>query len=312
MQTVTLDNFVRAETDRYFASLVADGAFGRINHNRELADIANQTVVRMNRDTIYSFGIFDLDAGPVTITLPDSGARFMSLLVINQDHYALGTYYDSTPHRFNRDDIGTRYVALLLRTFVDPTDPADLAKVHVLQDAVTIKQASIGSFEIPDWDQTSLDSIRVKVGQMGHFDPSKAFGTRDEVDPTAHLVGTALGWGGNPARDATYASGEPEANDGSTGYRLTVRDVPVEGFWSISVYNKDGFFEPNPQNAYSLNNLTATPDADGSYTLQFGGKGDGANRLPIMPGWNYTVRMYRPRQAILDGSWKFPEAQPVT
>jgi para-nitrobenzyl esterase len=31
-----------------------------------------------------------------------------------------------------------------------------------------------------------------------------------------------------------------------------------------------------------------------------------------MPGWNYTVRMYRPRKAILDGTWKFPEAKIAT
>jgi hypothetical protein len=31
-----------------------------------------------------------------------------------------------------------------------------------------------------------------------------------------------------------------------------------------------------------------------------------------MPGWNYTVRLYRPRPEILDGSWAFPEAQPVS
>ena len=36
-----------------------------------------------------------------------------------------------------------------------------------------------------------------------------------------------------------------------------------------------------------------------------------ANCLPIMKGWNYTVRLYRPRQEILDGTWKFPEPQPV-
>jgi hypothetical protein len=33
--------------------------------------------------------------------------------------------------------------------------------------------------------------------------------------------------------------------------------------------------------------------------------------LPIVKGWNYTVRLYRPRKEILDGIWKFPEAQPV-
>jgi hypothetical protein len=47
--------------------------------------------------------------------------------------------------------------------------------------------------------------------------------------------------------------------------------------------------------------------------VQFGGcKPDTVNCLPIMPGWNYTVRLYRPRAEILNGSWKFPEATPAT
>ena len=64
---------------------------------------------------------------------------------------------------------------------------------------------------------------------------------------------------------------------------------------------------------YSLNNLTAKPDASGAVTVQFGGcTQQTTNCLPIEPGWNYTVRLYRPREPILNGSWKFPEAQPAT
>src|SRR5262249_1782017 len=104
----------------------------------------------------------------------------------------------------------------------------------------------------------------------------------------------------------------PEKNDGRTVHRLTVKDVPVDGFWSISVYDKDGYFQKNAANAYSLNNLTAKKSADGSYAIQFGGcDGKVSNCLPIVPGWNYTVPLYRPRAQILDGSWNFPKAQPV-
>ena len=91
-----------------------------------------------------------------------------------------------------------------------------------------------------------------------------------------------------------------------------MRDVPVDAFWSISVYNPDGFFEPNDRNAYSVNSVTALPDSDGSVTVHFGGcTDDRPNCLPIMEGWNYTVRMYRPRPEVLDGSWTFPAAEPA-
>jgi len=89
--------------------------------------------------------------------------------------------------------------------------------------------------------------------------------------------------------------------------------VPVDAFWSISVYNAKGFFEKNAENAYSVNNITAKKDADGGVTIQFGGcDGKVLNCLPITEGWNYAVRMYRPRAEILNGKWRFPEARPVS
>jgi hypothetical protein len=91
-----------------------------------------------------------------------------------------------------------------------------------------------------------------------------------------------------------------------------VKDVPVDGFWSVSVYNAEGYFVKNAANAYSLNSVTAKPSADGSYVIQFGGcDGKTPNCLPIVPGWNYTVRLYRPRAEILDGKWTFPAAETV-
>jgi hypothetical protein len=90
-----------------------------------------------------------------------------------------------------------------------------------------------------------------------------------------------------------------------------VKDVPVDGFWSISLYNAQGFFEPNTFNAYTLNNITAKKAGDGSVVIQFGGcDGKIPNCLPITKGWNYMVRLYRPRAEILSGKFKFPEAQP--
>ena len=122
-----------------------------------------------------------------------------------------------------------------------------------------------------------------------------------------------MAWGGNPEADAIYLNVTPPKNDGRTVYRLAVKDVPVDGFWSISVYNAKGYFEPNAESAYTLNNLTAKKGEDGSVTVQFGGcDGKTANCLPISPGWNYMVRFYRPRPDILNGKWKFPEPQPVT
>ena len=87
---------------------------------RELADIAHQTVIRMNRDTLYSSGVFDLDAGPVTLTMPDPGDRFMSMLLINEDHYVVGVHYGAGPVTVSKEDAGTRYLFVIIRTLIDP------------------------------------------------------------------------------------------------------------------------------------------------------------------------------------------------
>ena len=156
--------------------MVKDGGFGKFMHRREPTPIAKQTVIRMKRDTLYSAAVFDLDAGPATITLPDPGERFLSM------------------------------------------------------------------------------------------------------------------------------------------HKLNVKDVPVDGFWSISVYHNKGYFAPNPENAYSLNNLTAKAGDDGSFAIQFGGcDGKIANCLPVPPGWNYLVRLYRPKAEVLNGAWsgRMPGPQPA-
>ena len=88
--------------------------------------------------------------------------------------------------------------------------------------------------------------------------------------------------------------------------------VPVDAFWSVIVYDATGHLKKNDLNAYSLNSITAQKAADGSVAVQFGGcDGKIPNCLPTMPGWNYMVRLYRPRAEILSGKWKFPEAQPT-
>ncbi len=311
-EAVTVDNFKRAETDVYFATPIKQaGGPGKFFHYREPMSIDDQTVVRANRDTLYSAAVVDLDAGPVTVTLPDSGERFRSMLIINQDHYIVGdVIYDAGSYVYDRQKAGTRYMLIALRTLVNPDDPADIAQVHALQDASTLTQSQPGSFEVPNWDPVSQKKVRDALLVLASTIPDfkNAFGSKDQVDPIRHLVGTAAGWGGNPDKDAFYLNVTPPNNDGKTAYQLVVKDVPVDGFWSLSLYNAAGYFEKNAHNAYSVNNLTANKEADGSVVIQFGGDPkSAANFLPIVPGWNYTVRLYRPRPEVLDGTWQFPE-----
>ncbi|WP_325435341.1 DUF1254 domain-containing protein [Pseudomonas nitroreducens] len=313
--TVTIDNFTRAESTRFFDLTVKRGGFGKFVHNAALVPIDSQVIVRPNRDTLYSSAVFDLDAGPVSITLPDAGKRYFSLVAYSQDQYTSPMGYGAGTYRFDRQQVGTRYVLVGIRTLVDPTDASDLQAAHALQQQVRVSQpGGPGRYEETSWDTASQQRVRTALlGLAATLPDSRGmFGARGQVDPLRHLIGSASAWGGNPERDALYLNVTPERNDGTTRYGLTVGRVPVDAFWSISVYNAAGYFQANPQNAYTLNNLTAKRAADGSVQVLFGGcDGKQANCLPITPGWNYMVRLYRPQAELLDGSWKFPEAKPL-
>ena len=85
--SVNIDNFVRAESDRMFASFVAEaGGVNRLSHHRAPTPVDDQPVIRMNRDTLYSAAIVDISEG-ARVTLPDAGGRYVSVMVVNQDHY---------------------------------------------------------------------------------------------------------------------------------------------------------------------------------------------------------------------------------
>jgi len=131
-------------------------------------------------------------------------------------------------------------------------------EVHALQDEIKASQKET-KLEIPNWDQTSQKKVREALLVLASTlpDTNRVYGRKDEVDPVRFLIGAAQGWGANPPKEAAYFNIVPPRNDGSTIYNLTVKDVPVDGYWSISVYNAEGYLETNPYNAYSLNNITA-------------------------------------------------------
>jgi len=313
---VTVDTYNRAQSDAYFGLTVKAGALGKFMHGRELAPIDRRGIIRPNRDTLYSLAVFDFDAGPATVALPDPGKRYMVMQVANEDQYTPAVYYGAGSHTLTKEGIGTRYGIVVVRALFDPTNRQDVQQVHALQDAVKVSQQSPGTFEIPKWDQASLKKVRAALLQLGETisDTRRMFGAKeDQVDPVRHLVGSALLWGGLPEKDALYLPITPAQNDGSTVHKLTAKDVPVDGFWSVTVYNSEGYLQPNQYNAYSVNTINAKRGAEGSVAIQFGScDGEIPNCLPIIKGWNYTVRLFLPRLEILNGTWRFPEAQPVS
>lgn len=309
---VTVDNFVRAETDEILKSYVDIAGVGEWIHIREPTPLDQQNVVRMNRDTLYSIAVVDMEGGAVTLVKPESD-RFQSVLLINQDHSMLPAIHDDGSFTIPADWVRTRYLSIVIRTFADPANPDDVAAANALQDELKLIQADKGSFEIPEWDAESLIEVRNAIKVLGNTrtDTNPYFGQKALLNPLYHLIGTAVGWGGNPPEAAVYKLDQVTNNDGSP-YTVTVRDVPVDGFWSITVYNADGYMEPNDLGVNSYNNVTAAPNEDGGYTINFGGCEDGRiNCIPIIDGWNYAIRQYQPREEIISGEWQFPDFEPA-
>jgi hypothetical protein len=153
--------------------------------------------------------------------------------------------------------------------------------------------------------------VRMAVDPANPQDFQQIHALQDALTASQQNPGTF--WGGLPEKDALCLPVTPARNDGVTIHKLTIKDVPVDDFWLISVYNPEGYLEPNQYTACAENNITAKKDTDDTVAIQFGGcDGEIPNCLPIMKDWNYTVRLFRPRPELLNGAWRFPEAQPVS
>lgn len=308
-------NFVRAETDRYMQSLVDRGELGSLFLGRQMVALDQQRVIRMNLDTLYSSGIFDMQAGPVTISLPETtDGRYISAQVLTQDHLTVDVYHQGT-HTFTEADVGTRYAAIIIRVFADSTDQDDISLAHGVQDLIDIEQPASGTFVVPDYDQESFSATRaalLRLGALarGHF--GVRMGKADEIDPVSHLIMTAFGWGLLPEAEAAYFAGRPAAGKADMAHELVLKDVPADAFWSVTMYNARGFMVPNALGINALNNVNAIQSEDGSYRIQLGACApDTVNCIPTPDGWNYLLRAYQPQDAITSGSWQPPAATPI-
>lgn len=308
---VTIDNFVRAATDIEFRKYLAQsGSVNTLFHVREPTPLDMQPTIRMNRDTLYSMAVVDISDGAV-LTVPETEDRYVSVQVVNQDHYVNDVFLGGGRYELTVDRFDTPYVALLFRYLVDSEDPTDIAKVTALQDGVTLQANSARPFDEAHYDKGAFDQVLRAVLELARFSPDSTgtFGSKEAVDPVRHLLGTAFGWGGLPEAQAFYLNVEPGLELGA--YKLEVpAEVPVGAFWSVSLYNAAGFFEENDLGVYVINSVTGDSNPDGSMTVHFGGCEDGrVNCLPIMEGWNYTVRLYQPAPEVIDGTWTFPEIE---
>ena len=311
---VTKLNFADAEMQTVLAKYLANisaatcsSGLGTISHNSKAADPKDRTVIRINFDTLYSWLILDL-ASPATFTLPQTGGRYQSALVVNAQGYS---YVNKNPgdYTLTQDLVGSRYALVAFRTGVNIQDPADVAKAQALQAKLSVRQVDTGEMALAHpWNQEQMLALRAEYNQERNEKGIKSedlYGRKGEISPEQNNMGVAVGIGGIPKEGAVYLFYTPSSTEPQT---LTLKDVPNgdNAFWSLTVYDKDGFVVGED---FNINSAFAKANPQGEVTLNFGGDQTKPNYLEIYPGWNATFRIYNPKPTYFDGTWVRPELQ---
>lgn len=312
---VTADTFARADVDATFQNIVADVGPNRFRHDRSLIPLDKQPAVTMNRDTIYSLGIFHAPKGTI-LTLPKSkDGRYQSAMILQNDHYIDQVFYGAGRHEIVS---ATEFVGIAIRTQVDPSDPEDVRYVNVLQDQITVswpEGTQVKSFRPGNWDPASLKAMRAHYQEKAKSLPNLngTSGARGKVDPELQRMGVAVALGLLPPQDAVYIY-KDYGLSGSKCYRATYTPPPFgdKGFYSLTMYGADKYLKDEESH---LSNKRLKFNPDGTFTVHYGSAaacGAVANRLNTpTDNWYLGMRVYRPAQAVIDGKYDLPRPEEV-
>jgi len=195
-----------------------------------------------------------------------------------------------------------------------PGEPFDLTKLPPDDQAALAEVVKIASAQIEEQEKTGNKVVNGWLLTSGTGDYGTNYLWRAAI--------ADFGWGANLTKDAIYPSTKVDSSGATlTGTNTYVvhfdkgQTPPADGFWSITMYDSDYYFYPNP-----LNKLTVSmrdnpvPNADGSLDLYFShdkpANAPQANWLPAPSGeFILMMRLYWPKEtppSILDGTWSPP------
>ncbi len=313
---VTTDNYVEAEVDISFANIYKTAGANKFRHDRNLIALDQQPAVTMNRDTVYSFGIFYVPKGAV-ITLPASkDNRYQSAMILQSDHYIDQVFYGAGNHEIKSQ---TDFAAIVIRTQVDASNADDIKYVNTLQDQIKVifpKGVKVKQYQPRNWDMASVDTIRseyqIKAAELPNFNETS--GAHGSLDPEKQKMGVAVALGLLPPQDAMYLYRDYGlAKD--VCYSTTYKEPGFNklGFFSFTMYGADKYLHEGVSN---LNDRTIKRNEDGTFTLYFGSKevcGDVVNRLDTpSDNWYLGMRVYRAKEDVINGTYQLPVPKAVS
>jgi hypothetical protein len=312
-QKVTPENFIHAETDHMYTSMIKNaGGTNKFFHFRTPTPLDKQTVIRMNRDVLYSGGVFDAKE-EITIEFPEMpDDRYASVYMIDNDHYAVDIIHEPGIHKVKSE---TQFLYLIIRIQVkDPFNKEEVKMVNTLQDQFVVTSKTNEDFPDFKWDKDSLDAQRAIYEKESKKYSSWAgmMGVRGQVNENIRHIAAAAAWGLLPEEEATYINYKHSEASADKCYTATYQIPENKGFWSITVYGDDGFMKSD-NNLINASNVTL--NKDGTFTAYFGSEavcGDVPNRVDTTDGWNFLLRVYVPGESVLKGEYKIPDTTVVS
>jgi len=315
--TATAENYPTLETSRQLLAAQGRAAVNDFAHNRKLTPTDDQPVVRMNRDTFYSFAVVDVSAGALITIPPVPEGKYVSIQPVTMDHRIQPMSYGSGTF-----ELATHYgshMYLIVRLDSTLTE----VEANAIQDGMVISAASAQPFSAEPVNRESFDAVELSLRQklpalVATHGAEVVYGmftaptddSRGLYDFEKYTVGAALGWGGAQLRDNLYESSPNFPAEGC--YSATFEDPDNAAFWSFTVYDENGFMFDDVAH---MSSDIATANDDGTYTVSLGCGADAPNNLPISNDtgvFNFTVRHYIPSDRVkFDGYRLMPLMQKV-
>ena len=307
---VDIDNYARAAFDQQaLATIKNAGGINNWEINKLPVFIENQQTIHTNRDMLYLMSVIDIQ-NDAQILAPDVKGRYMSFSVINRNGYTEKVFYGGGIHSLINTEIETDFVFVIGRIMVDADDSEDVNKVNLIQNEIRIFSGSERAFPKINYNSNAFDTLSSLFFELIPYTSNTIgmFGDQSSVHSLRFLIGTAVGWGNLPEKEAIFRFEKPDLPIST--YKLTMPKPYNQGAWSITIYNSDGFLQLRSYGKISINSLNAIASEDGSTTIHFGGCDDGRpNCLELMPSWKYAVRIYRPDDSLILQPQTFPELQ---